>query len=68
MSAFGLSASFNEPTSDDDTSAPPMPQNPVAPLLHRQKKPFGPKIKNPGALAAAISRAKKGYQSKRKFG
>jgi hypothetical protein len=61
----GLSAQFNEPPTDDDTSAPPQPQlsNIAPPKL---KKPL--KARNPGALAGAISRAKRAHQTGQKFG
>jgi hypothetical protein len=51
---------FNEPATTDNTSVPPMPQMPnptPAVLASKMKKPR--KLKNPGPLAAAISRAKR---------
>jgi hypothetical protein len=78
----GLGSSFNEPPSDDPTSAPPMPgfaagadQQPQAPphglaqaLAARKKKPVGPTIKTPSTLATAISRAKRARQGGDKYG
>ena len=68
MKPFGLNAPFNEPDSDDPTSAPSIsgPGNPNPDK--KKKKPFGPKVRNPGALAAAISRAKRAHQTGHKYG
>ncbi len=65
---FGLGSSFNEPATDDNTSAPPIPQNPTQTDTPKKKKPFGPKVRNSGALAAAIARAKRAHQSGHKYG
>lgn len=72
---FGMSPNFNEPQSNDPTSAPPMNdptsssvqpmQNPVAQILAKKKKSS---VRNPGALAGAIARAKKARQSGQKWG
>ena len=69
--AFGMGSSFNEPPDDDTTSAPPetVPstsavQGQIQSLLGKKKK--SPRA--PQALASAIARAKKGYQSKRRYG
>jgi hypothetical protein len=70
----GLGSSFNEPETDDTTSAPPEtvpsgPANAIAQLLaKKKKKPFGTNVKNPGALAGAIARAKKAHQTGQKWG
>jgi len=72
----GLGSSFNEPPSNDPTSAPPMPdQQAQAPpqglaqaLAQRKKKPIAPTVKTPGPLASAISAAKKARQGGHKFG
>jgi len=71
---FGINPSFNEPKTDDETSAPQVTvpteasvaavQNPIAQLLGKKKK--GPKP--PQALASAIAKSRKAYQSKRKYG
>lgn len=74
--AFGMGAKFNEPSSDDTTSAPPEPvpspsavsvspgDNPIAALLGKKKR----NPRSPAPLARAISQSKRGYQPKRKFG
>ena len=64
---------MQEPTSPDPTSAPPeqIPSKPsgvTQALGQRKKKGFGPNIKNPGALAGAIARAKRARQSGQKWG
>jgi hypothetical protein len=77
----GSTAQFNEPQSNDPTSAPPMPdQQPMQPqappqaqglaqaLASRKKKGIGPTIKTPSTLAAAISRAKRARPSSLKYG
>ena len=75
----GLSADFNEPQSEDTTSAPPMPNEQsmqqksaqgLAQALARKKKKglIGPTVKPPSALAAAISRAKRARLSSQKYG
>lgn len=60
-----LTGQMNEPPTDDNTSAPSLPQTPVVapPAL---KKPL--KARNPGALAGAISRAKRAKQPTYKYG
>jgi hypothetical protein len=69
-----LGSSMQEPSSPDNTSAPPeqipAQQGPsIAKVLgQRKKKGFGPNIKNPGALAGAIARAKRARQSGQKWG
>lgn len=67
--SFGMGANFNEPPTDDPTSAPPetVPSNPVQ-ALKKKKKPFGNNIRNPGALAGAIARAKRARPSGMKYG
>jgi hypothetical protein len=70
-----LGASFQEPSSPDQTSGPPeqvpqapmQSQNPIAQIL-KKKKGFGANVKNPGALAGAISRAKRARQTGQKWG
>ncbi len=60
---------FNEPATADNTSAPAMPQvqQPLPAVLSAKlKKPS--KLKNPGPLAAAISRAKRARQTGDKWG
>jgi len=77
----GLSANFNEPQSNDPTSAPPMPdQQHVQPqqgqaqgladaLAKRKKKGLiGPSVKTPSALSAAISSARRARQGGHRFG
>ena len=61
-----MGSSFREPASPDNTSAPPI-QDPANPNP-KKKKPFGPKVRNPGALAAAIAKSKRAYQSSHKYG
>lgn len=70
MSGFGLSANFNEPSSKDPTSAPSeqVPQSPVSQALAKKKKGFGPGVKNSGALAGAIARAKRARPNALKYG
>ena len=74
MAGFpGISANFNEPQTDDTTSAPqvqqPSPVNAVAQILQQKKKKgFGPNVRNPGALAAAIGRAKRARPMTYKYG
>ena len=69
-----LSDSFNQPPTDDTTSAPPMPavpspsNIPVGPGAQNTKQPKQAKIKKTGELASAISRAKRAHQGSRKFG
>jgi hypothetical protein len=76
----GLSANFNEPQSDDTTSAPPMPdqqptQQPtvgqsLAAALSKRKKSglIGPTVKQPSELKAAIARARRARPSSEKYG
>lgn len=80
----GSNASFNEPQSNDPTSAPPMPdqqpmQSPqpsqgqaqgLAQALAQRKKKglIGPIVKPPSTLASAISKAKRARPSADKFG
>ena len=70
MSAFGMGASFNEPQSNDPTAAPPeaipSPAQQMAAILSQQKKKKNPRA--PAALASAIAKSKRAYQSKRKYG
>ena len=58
--------------SPDQTSAPPdnppSVQNPVIQALNKKKKGFGAGVRNPGALAGAIARAKKARQFGQKWG
>jgi hypothetical protein len=66
-----LSANFQDQggQNPDNTSAPPMPQvqQPLPAVLSAKlKKPS--KLKNPGPLAAAISRAKRARQTGDKWG
>ena len=71
-----VSANFNEPQSDDSTSAPPLqiPQQPAPGLAQalaqrkKKKRPIGLTVKTPGPLASAISAAKKARQGGHKFG
>ena len=77
-----LGSNFNEPQSDDPTSAPPMPdqqpqQNPqpmqaqglAAALAKRKKRGLiGPTIKTPSALSAAIARSRRARPSGLKYG
>lgn len=63
---LGISDQFNEPQTDDTTSAPPQPQLPAASPLNKLKKPL--KGRNPGALAGAIARAKRAKQPTYKYG
>ena len=73
-----LSANFNEPQSNDPTSAPPVqiPQQQPAQqglaqaLAQRKRKKglVGPTIKKPSSLAAAISKAKRARQGGDKYG
>ena len=75
----GSTANFNEPQSDDPTSAPPMPdeqqtmQQPsqaqgLAQALARKKKKGLVTVRPPSALSAAISKAKRARPSSAKFG
>lgn len=64
--AFGQGASFNDPQSDDTTSAPPIPPNPVQQVLGSRKKQKNPR--NPTDLARAISMSKRAKQSGHKYG
>lgn len=57
---------FNEPQTDDNTSAPPQPQIPANSPLQKLRKPS--KARNPGALAGAIARAKRAKQPSYKYG
>lgn len=71
--AFGLSPNFNEPSSDDPTSASqpvnqPVQQPALQAVGQRKKKGFGPNVRNPGALAAAIAKSKRARQSTYKYG
>lgn len=72
MSSFGLGANFNDPQSDDPTSAPAMPQvpsqavNPLQRLLSGKQKPK--QVKASPQLVAAIARARKARPSSEKFG
>jgi len=61
----GLTDQFNHPPTDDNTSAPAEPTIPQPSPL-KPKKPN--KLKNPGALAAAISKAKRARQTGQKWG
>lgn len=65
-----LGSSMQEPSSPDPTSAPTIQTpNPVSQALTaKKKKGFGPGIKNPGALAGAIARAKRARQTGDKWG
>jgi hypothetical protein len=68
-----LQANFQEPSTPDQTSAPPdnPPQTGASiqqVLGQRKKKPFGPNVRNSGALAAAIARSKKGRPNALKYG
>jgi hypothetical protein len=68
-SLFDTGSSFNEPATQDQTSAPPESLPGTPPLGgQKKKKPFGPKVRNPGALAAAIAKSKKAFQSSHKYG
>ena len=76
----GLSADFNEPQSNDPTSAPQMPdQQPqtsqgqaqgLAQELARRKKKglIGPTMRAPSTLAAAIAKAKRARVGGDKYG
>ena len=71
----GLSSSFQEPSTPDTTSTPPetSPSTPagqnVSQILgQRKKKPFGPTVRSPGALAGAIARSKRARQTGDKWG
>ena len=76
----GATAPFNEPSTDDTTSAPQMPdqglqQQPtvgqsLAAALSRRKKAglIGPTVKQPSELKAAIARARRARQGGMKFG
>jgi hypothetical protein len=80
MGSFGGAignANFQEPSSPDPTSTPPMPdQTPLqqgqpqglAAALARRKKKAGGPVKKPGPLAAAIARAKRARPSSLKYG
>jgi hypothetical protein len=77
-----LSANFNEPQTDDTTSAPPMQipssgqaQAPtvgqsLAQALKKRKAAglINPSTKQPAALKAAIARARRAHQGGDKFG
>lgn len=60
-----MGSSFNEPATDDTTSAPPEP-NPVAQILKKKKKIVN--VRNSGELAGAIARAKRARQTGQKYG
>jgi hypothetical protein len=80
----GSTANFNEPQSNDTTSAPQMPdqqQNAViqraqgiasglAGALAKRKKAglIGPSVKAPSTLTAAIARARRARQGGEKYG
>ena len=66
------SDSFNEPSTDDNTTTPPSPgtlkvagANPVMAALSKIK---GAKIRPPTTLAAQISKSKRAKQSSHKWG
>jgi len=73
-----LSANFNEPQSNDPTSAPQMPdqqQQPtvgqsLAAALKKRKKSgaIGPNVKQPAALKAAIAKARRARVGGDKYG
>jgi hypothetical protein len=62
--SFGLKPSFNEPETNDTTSAP----SETVPAPKKKKKPFALNVRNPGALAGAIARAKRARPSAMKYG
>jgi len=77
----GLSANFNEPGTDDTTSAPQIqvpgnqPATPtvgqsLAAALSKRKKAglIGPTVKQPSELKAAIARARRGRPSSERYG
>jgi hypothetical protein len=73
----GLSANFNEPQSNDPTSAPQMPDQQQQPtvgqslaeaLKKRKRGVINPNVKQPAALKAAIARARHGRPSSEKYG
>jgi hypothetical protein len=77
----GLSANFNEPSTNDQTSAPQMPdqqpmqqqqptvgQSLAEALKKRKKAGIGPTVKQPSELKAAIARAKRARPSTYKEG
>ena len=57
MAGYDPNATFNEPDSDDNTSAQPLPQF-THPNSHAQKLPR-PAKRNPASLARAIAMAKR---------
>jgi hypothetical protein len=69
-----LSANFNEPQSNDQTSAPLMQPGPTvgqslaAALSRRKKSGIGPTVKQPSELKAAIARARRARQGGEKYG
>lgn len=68
---FGMGSSFNEPKDDDTTSAPPETVPATSSVQGVISQILGKKKKNPRAptaLAQAIGRSKRAYQSKRRFG
>lgn len=69
MSAFGnsLGSSYNEPPTDDQTSAPPVPQPTAGNQMgiQRKKKKLDRKS---STLAAAIARSKRAHQTGNKYG
>ena len=68
--AFGLADSFNEPKTNDPTSAPsenvPSTVSQVLGQQRKKKKGFG--VKATGPLASAISQSKRARQSSHKYG
>lgn len=67
-----LGSSMQEPASPDPTSAPQVQIPQAAAITQvlgaKKKKGFGPNVKNPGALARAIARAKRARQFGQKYG
>lgn len=63
--SFGMGANFNEPKSNDPTSAPPE-TDPKAVQVASPKKKKG--FRDPGPLARAIAQSKRAKQGNHKYG